>query len=240
MKGNVTLTTVFLLVVITSLYACEDKDTIILQTAPQPNVMRVVGSSTLSTKPNIAIAQIGVQTISSELDPALIDNNKKVDAVINALRQQGVEDKDIKTTAFNVYPLRDYKNNDPNRIVGYQVDNVLSVTFRKMDNIGRGLQSAINAGANNVIGIYFSVSDAESLKNEARTKAIQDAKRKAESMAQSAGINLGKIISINEISASVPITPKYDYSRSSPESAVPVQPGELEITVQVEIVYELP
>lgn len=239
MKDNVILTTMFLLVMITSLYACEDKDTIILQTAPQPNVMRVVGSSSVSVKPNIAIAQIGVQTISSELDPALMENNKKVDAIISALHQQGVADKDIKTISFNIYPLRDYKNNDPNRIVGYQVDNMLSVTFRKIDSIGKGLQSAMNAGANNVVGIYFSVSDAESLKNEARAKAIQDAKTKAESMAQSAGINLGKIISINEVSASVPITPKYDYIRSSPESSVPIQPGELEITVQVEIVYEL-
>lgn len=222
---------------IMALSACEDKDTIILPGAVQQNQMQVTGIATTKKSPDIAIAQIGVQTINKEVEPAVAENNRKAEAIISALKQLGISEKDIKTVSFNIYPLRDYKNNDPNTIIGFQVDNTVSVTFRKLDMVGKGLQAAITTGANNIYGIEFTLSDPEPVRNELRVLAIQDARKKAENMAQAAGIQLGKIISINE-SSTTPIY-RYAYDKAAAESAVPVQSGELDITVQVNIVYEL-
>ncbi len=238
MKNWNILTTIAIgLIVVITLSACEDKDTIILPSTTQQNQMQVTGTATTKKSPDIAIAQIGVQTINKEVEPAVAENNRKAEAIISALKQIGISEKDIKTVSFNIYPLRDYKNNDPNTIIGFQVDNTVSITFRNLDIVGKGLQSAITAGANNIYGIEFTLSDPEPVRNELRVLAIQDARKKAENMAQAAGIQLGKIISINE-SSSTPIY-RYAYDKVAAESAVPVQSGELDITVQVNIVYEL-
>lgn len=217
------------------LFACEDTDNITISSDTQ-NQMRVTSSATITKTPDIATSQIGVQTIAKEVDDAINENNKKADAIINALKNLGVDEKDIKTTSFNVYPQRDYANNNPNVIVSYQVDNMLYVTFRDITKAGKGLQTAINAGANNIYGISFTFSETESVINEARTKAIQNARTKAESMASAAGIELDKIISVNEVSSSSPIYSR-DYSKADAEGAVPIQSGEQDITVQVELVY---
>lgn len=218
-----------------ALSACEDKDTIILP-GQQQNQLRVIGTATIKRAPDIATAYIGVQTISKEVEAAVAENNEKSSAVIEALRQQGVAEEDIQTSFFNISPQRDY--NKPNEIIGFQVDNTISVIFRDLDNIGKGLQSAITAGANNISGISFSIADLEPLRSEARTKAIQDARQQAESIAKAAEIELGKIISINE-TVQGPITPWRSYDKAVIESQVPIQPGELEITVQVELVYAI-
>ncbi len=237
MKNLKILTTLAMgLIIVITLSACEDKDTIILPGAAPQNQLQVTGTATSKKSPDTAIAQIGIQTINKEVEPAVNENNRKAEAIISSLKQLGIAEKDIRTVSFNIYPLRDY-NKDPSTIIGFQVDNNISVTFRKLDIVGKGLQTAITAGANNIYGIEFTLADPEPVRNELRVLAIQDARKKAENMAQAAGIQLGKIISINE-SSSTPIY-RYAYDKASAESAVPVQPGELDITVQVNIVYEI-
>ncbi len=165
------------LISIMALSACEDKDTIILPGAGQQNQLQVTGTATTKKSPDIAIAQIGVQTINKEVEPAVDENNKKAEAIISSLKQLGIAEKDIKTANFNIYPLRDYNN--PNTITGFQVDNTISVTFRKLDIVGKGLQTAIKAGANNIYGIEFTLADPEPVRNELRVLAIQDARKKS-------------------------------------------------------------
>ncbi|HGJ66466.1 TPA: DUF541 domain-containing protein [bacterium] len=215
------------------LYACEDTDNITISPEPQ-NQMSVSGSATVTKSPDIATSQIGVQTIAKELDPAINENNRKAEAIINALKALGIAEKDIKTISFNIYPQRDYTK-DPNAIIGYQVDNMLSVTFRDLTKVGRGLQDAVKAGANNIYGINFTLDNPEEAQNEARILAIQNARKKAESIASAAGIKLGKIVSINESYGSIPIY--RDYNKSAAEGSVPVQSGELGVTVQVTLIY---
>ena len=228
----------FILLSIVSLSACEDKDTIILDTL-QKNQMTVTGSATIQTPPDTAIAQIGVQTIGEEVDPVIAENNKKAEEIISSITSLGVDKKDIQTVSFNIYPLRDY-NKDPNKIVGFQVDNIISVRFRNLNIIGKGLQAAISAGANNINSLNFTVDNPEPIRNEARTLAIQDARKKAESMAQAAGIELGKIVNVIELSSYSPIISRVDYDKAAAEAAVPVESGELSLTVQVQLVFELP
>jgi len=229
--------TILLALSLVVFYACEGTENITLSPTAQ-NQMQVIGSATITKAPDMAVSQIGVQTINKELDPAINENNTKAAAIIDALKQLGIADKDIQTTSFNITPQRDYANNKPNDIIGYQVDNMLSVNFRDLTKIGTGLQKAVNAGANNIYGISFTFADPISLQDEARTEAIKDAVKKANSMADAAGIKLGKIISINEVSSSSPVIIR-DYSKADASAAVPIQSGEIGLTVQVQIVYSL-
>lgn len=229
--------TILLALSLVVFYACEGTENITLNPTAQ-NQMQVIGSATIKKAPDMAVSQIGVQTINKELDPAINENNSKAATIIDALKQLGIADKDIQTTSFNITPQRDYANNKPNEIIGYQVDNMLSVNFRDLTKIGTGLQKAVNAGANNIYGISFTFADPISLQDEARTEAIKDAVKKAKSMADAAGIKLGKIVSINEISSSSPIISR-DYSKAEASAAVPVESGEIGLTMQVQIVYSL-
>jgi len=229
-------TIILIMLSLVVLSACEDKDTIILPGAQPQNQMRVVGTATVNKSPDIAIAQIGVLSFSKEVEAAVAENNEKSGAIIDALKQHGVAQKDIQTTSFNIYPQWDYQK-IPNEIVGFQVNNMVSVTFRDLSSIGKGLQRAIDAGANNIYGITFTLADPEPVRNEVRTLAIQDARKKAESIAQAAGIELGKLISVNELSVSGPII---YYKGAEASRDVSIEPGELAVTVQVELIFLIP
>ncbi|MEK7398059.1 MAG: SIMPL domain-containing protein [Candidatus Poribacteria bacterium] len=234
MKKLTNFMMIMILLVPVVFYACGDTDNITLSSESQ-NQMRVVGSSSINKSPDIATTQIGVQTIAKEVDPAINENNRKAEAIIAALRNMGIAEKDIRTSSFNITPQRDYQQ--PNYpLIGYQIDNMLSVTFRDLTKVGKGLQNAINAGANNIYGVSFTLADPESARSEARTLAIQDARKKAENMASAAGITLGKIISVNEVSSAVSVDSR-NYDKAAAEGQVPIQPGELGVVVQVELVY---
>ncbi len=233
--------TIFTTLIILGLFvlsACERET--ILMSDDHLNQIHVVGTGTVTMSPDIATAQIGVQTFSSEVEPAINENNRKSDAIQAALRKQGIEEKDMRTSSFSIYPQRDYQHNKPDEIIGYQVNNTISVIIRDIDSVGKILQVAIDAGSNNIYGINFTLDDQEPFENEARVKAIENAREKAESMAEAAGINLGKVLSISESSGSWPIMAKADYDGREFSSEVPIQPGELELTISVEMVFEIP
>ena len=227
--------TILLALSLVVFYACEGTENITLSPTAQ-NQMQVIGSATIKKAPDMAVSQIGVQTINKELDPAINENNSKSAAIIDALKSLGIAENDIKTTSFTISPQRDYANNKPNDIIGYQIDNMLSVNFRDLTKVGKCLQVAINAGANNIYGISFTLADPTAAISEARILAIQDARKKAEDMASAAGIELGKIISVNETS-STPIYSRTEYGKADAAAQVPIQPGELGLTVQVTLVY---
>jgi len=229
--------TALIALALVALAACE-RETVIMPDS-EDNRIHVTGMATVTTSPDIAITQIGVQTFNKEVEPAVDENNRKTDAVIAALRSQGVADKDIRTTSFNIYPQRDYKENTY-EVVGYQVNNTVSATLRDLDSVGKTLQLTIAAGANNISGISFTLDDPEPFRDEARTKAVEDARRRAEGMAEAAGIELGKVISISESSYSGYVVARgesYDVAMAKEE--VPIEPGELELTVQVSMVFEI-
>ena len=228
--------TVLIALGLIALSACE-RETVIMPDS-NDNRIYVTGSATVTTTPDIAITQLGVQTYNTEVEPAVDENNQKAEAIIAALRAQGVEDRDMKTSYFSIYPQRDY-NENTYEIIGYQVNNTISVTLRDLDAVGKTLQVAITAGANTISGLSFTLDDPEPFKDEARTKAIEDARRRAESMAEAAGIELGKVLSVSETSSGYYVGRAESYDAGMAKNEVPVEPGELEVTIQVSMVFEI-
>ncbi len=143
----------------------------------------------------------------------------------------------MQTSGFSIAPQRAYSEDRPDSITGFWVRNTISATVRDLATVGSILQEAINAGANEIYGLQFALSNPDSLKDIVRVLAVEDAHHRAEALAVAAGARLGRIISLSESSVSVPY-----YFRGALESdmaGVPVEPGEVEVAASVSAVYAL-
>ncbi len=217
--------------------------------APDASFVRqitVVGQGETTAVPDTAIVQLGVQTEAETARDALTENNAATEALIAKLKELGVADRDIQTSSFNIWPRYDEKPRDQeneengNRIIGYQVTNMVTVKIRNLDQTGELLDQVVDAGANNVSGISFTIDDPAALEQEARNQAIADARSRAAAMAQASGVTLGQILAITENVGSPPPMP---YREAMPaaaaDAAVPIEPGEQSIVAQVQVSFEL-
>lgn len=221
------------------LLGCGEGDTII-NSIDLRHQLHVIGTATVKATPDIAQADLGVQTYSTSLEEAMAENNSRAEGVIAALKAGGVADRDLQTSALSVQPQRDFsKEGVVGQIVGYWVYNTVSVTLRDLPRVGQVLQAAIEAGANTVNTLIFTLDDPDSLRQEARIKAMEDAQRRAQALAEQAGVELGKPIRIDESGYNVPIFTRGEFDAAAGTASVPVAPGELELTAQVDVIYEI-
>ena len=203
----------------------------------------VVGEGTVKIKPDIAQANIGVEVIRPTVKAASSGAKETMDAVLEALKQQGVEEKDIQTSGFSVWTERPYGPEGPSGDeVFYHVSNQVAVTIRDLDTVGTVLDAAIEAGANNIYGVTFSLADPSQVESGARKEAVADAQAKAQELATLNGVEVGDVVSVSEV-----IGGRGGYYTSVVREAAvsaglgggggPIAPGELELTLQLEIVY---
>ena len=197
----------------------------------------VSGSGIVYAIPDQATIQIGVLSQAASASDALKDNSSKTAAVIESIKALGVDEKDIQTRDFSIFPT--YDQTTAMKITGYQVSNAVVVTIRDVKNAGAILDQVVQSGANNISGLSFEVSDPTAQQAEARAKAVAVARAKAEVLATAAGVTLGDIISINEsVTNSGPIMP-YARADMAVAEAVPVATGQQAITVDVSISFAI-
>ena len=207
--------------------------------------LSVSGSGKVSAEPDKVTISVGVQTQGDDVVLAVADNNRQSSAVHDALLQAGVSPADLQTTFFSVWNTPVYDpNGSPTGLVTYYVDNTLTATLRDPSRLGAMLQAALGAGANNIQGIGFGVSDTKPFEDLARQTAMTDAQARAQMMATAAGVRLGKLTSINTSVSSAPPIPYYAYGiggrdRGGGGGAPPVSSGLAEIEASVYLVYEL-
>ena len=200
----------------------------------------VTGTGKVSVKPDIAITTIGIQVTGSSLSDATSQANSKMSAVIDKIKSMGVADKDIQTTNYSVQPITNQpkSSNEPPTITGYRINNQVSVTVRKIDDLGKILDAAVAAGANSIYGVSFSVADPTPYEQQARAAAVKDAMDQATELAKAGGITLGKIVSISENVAA----PRPVFAAAAPlgvASSVPVETGETQISVSVDVRFAI-
>jgi uncharacterized protein YggE len=204
--------------------------------------MSVNGTGLVYVVPDIAYIYMGVHTQASSVAQALQDNTQAAQTLKNALVAQGVEEKDIQTSNFNVYPQPQYDTSGKPTGTLYAVDNTVFVTVRKLDTLGTLLDVVTKNGANNINGVSFDIQDKNAALEQARKLAIQDAQKQAEQVAADAGVKLGRIINISLYNANAPVTleGKGGGGGSSMMAAqVPVSSGQLSITADVNLIYEI-
>ena len=210
--------------------------------ADQLYTITIEGEGKVTAVPDIAQISLGLQTDKATVTEAQRENTDKVNKIVSDLKALGIEGKDIKTDNYSVYPRYDWT--DGKQVLrGYTVTQSLSVKIRNLDSIGTVLEKSAADGANQVGGLNFTIDEPETLKQQAREKALEQAKQKAEALAKIAGVKLGRLVSFNENSSGYPIYARTDMMKSAPvagEAAVPdIQPGSQDIIVDVTVTYEV-
>jgi uncharacterized protein YggE len=206
--------------------------------------LTVTGEATTSAKPDMAMVTAGVVTQAPTAAAALADNSKATAAVIDGLKGDGVEPRDLQTSNFSLQPVTVYPRADdgsssgPPRITGYTVSNNVQVRVRDLSRLGAILDKAIGAGANSVNGIDFIVSRQSELLDGARKAAVEDARRKAALYAEAAGSKLGPIMTLSEQTIGPPPRPMYRMEAAS-AAPVPVEAGETTLRVEITAAYAL-
>jgi len=216
--------------------------TTVNQEAPEtPRTLNVSGVGIVYLTPDIVYINIGVNTQRENAAEAVDLNKTQTNAVIQAIKDFGVAEKDIRTTNFSIWSNPQY---DPSgQITGtmYVVDNTVNVTVRDLEKLGDLLDAAVSAGANSIYSIQFDVEDKAAATKEARAKAVENAKTEAQELADTAGVTLVEIKDINYYESSP--TPYFEGKGggggAAVESAVPIQPGQLAISVTVNVTYTI-
>ncbi|MFH1841465.1 MAG: SIMPL domain-containing protein [Candidatus Nealsonbacteria bacterium] len=225
------------------------------QDVESKNTITVSATGEVYTKPDLALTTFSVTTEEKTIGKALSENTEKMNAVINYIKEEGVESKDLKTTNFSIYPRYEwydketcliYYSSCPSSgkrvLVGYEVTQSLQVKIRSMEKIGSIIEGAVEEGANQIGDLQFTVDQEDDFKNEAREQAIEKAKEKAKNLASQLEVDLVRIVSFSESSV-YPIYYSYDQALTKEGgvggAAPEVETGENKIESTVNITYEI-
>ncbi len=210
---------------------------------PPTNVISISATGEVFVKPDVAQLSASVVREALTVADAQKQHTEAINRVTEILRQSGIEDKDIKTSAYNIFPLYDYIETKGRVFKGYEVSQTLDVKIRNLDNVGKVLAGATEAGANQIGGISFVIDDQDAVKREARKQAIDKAKEKASQIESDLGIKLGKLINFSESGGDFPI---YKFAEGlgmgGDIGAVPapdLPAGENQVLVTVNLTYEI-
>ncbi len=215
-----------------------------LSTATTANTVSFSGEGKVLAKPDVAVVDFSIVTEAATSKAAQDVNSEKSNNVTDFLKKQKIEDKDIKTISYNIYPQYEYPRGGVPRIRGYQVSQTIEVKVRDLGSVSSVLDGVVMAGANQVGNLNFKIDNPEKLKEQAREQAINDAKDKANALKSQLGIKLDRIINFSEGVSGYPV-PMYEMLKSSGGGVggggvVPSVPsGENEITVDVTITYQI-
>lgn len=200
----------------------------------------VVGQGTSFGQPDQATVIVGVDTFAPTVAEATTQNQATLDRVMAALEAAGIATEDIQTTNYSLYAEQIYGEKGPEGIAGYRVSNQVNVKIRDISVVGDVLAAVTEAGANAIYGVNFSVADPAALEAEARAKAMEDARKRAESLAELGGVSLGDIVLISEVVGS-PVMPMGlgggGFAMEQAASAPGIAPGQLSYQVQVQVTY---
>lgn len=205
--------------------------------------LNVTGAGKVFITPDIAYLYVGVHTEMSTAADAVAANNTQTAKVIDALKEFGVEEKDIHTSSFSIWPIDRY---DPstNMATGekyYAVDNTVYITARDLTKLGALLDTVVRAGANSINSIQFDLSDKTEAMKQARAAAVKNAQEQAQELAGLAGVTLVEITNISYTDS----TP-YAYAEfgrggggGGVAASVPIEPGQMTIIANVSVTFEI-
>jgi uncharacterized protein YggE len=200
----------------------------------------VNGQGKVTYVPDMGYVTVGVSSKGKTAQEAWEKNNEAVKKLFDALKARGIDPKDIQTANVSVNPEYIHPKDQEPVLVGYVVSYDLKVTVRKLSDLGPVLDDLVKNGANRNVSISFGCSDIEKLLDEARIKAIADARHKADLYAGAAGTKTGRVLEISEVSVGQPRV--YQLELRDAKDAMPgleIAAGQQELSVSVTVVYGL-
>jgi uncharacterized protein len=209
---------------------------------PDRRTISLSASGAVKTTPDQVDISTGVSTEAKTAREALDGNTEAMSKIIEALKAEGIDAKDIQTVNFSVGPVYDNRPMDkptPPEVVGYRVTNQVRITLHDIKKLGGILDKVVSLGSNQIDSIEFGVDEPEALKDEARKLAVKNVTDDAKIYAEAAGVSLGQIVSIAEEESSY--QPRYAPMAASMDSAkaVPIEAGTASVEVRVRITWEL-
>jgi uncharacterized protein YggE len=218
------------------------------QDSSNQRLLSVSGEGIVHGAPDIALITLGVVSEAATARESLAANNQSMERILTALKQSGIESRDLQTSGFSVEPIysqppRDFDNSQPfvAEIVGYRVRNNIDLRIRDLSKVGSLLDQVVTLGANSISGPSFTVDDPKPLQDEARREAVADALRKGKLLADAAGIQLGQVFRIDEGYAQPPqpLAAGAMMRMEAAPSSVPIEGGELTFQAQVSVSWKL-
>lgn len=214
------------------------------QQAPQPPRIVVTGEGEAAVRPDMAIVSLSVMREAATAREALDANNEAMRAVIASLKEAGIADRDLQTSGLSIQPRWDYQRdgdgNQTSTLAAYQVSNALTVRVRDLAKVGTVIDSSVTLGVNQGGSISFTNADPEAVIDQARRDAVEDATRKARTLADAANVQLGGVFEITEQSNHpMPVPFGARAMRMEAAEAVPVEAGENAYSVAVTMTFLL-
>jgi uncharacterized protein YggE len=207
-----------------------------------PRLISLSGNGEVRRAPDIAFVTTGVLSQGATAAEALAANTSAMNALFAALKDAGIAEKDVQTSNFMVQPRYNFQDNKAPELVGYDVSNNVTITVRKIGDLGSLLDKVVQAGSNQINGIGFDVSEPSASLDQARKLATEDATRKAKIYAEAMGVTLGPVMSISEgvsYQPPMPIARGKVMMADAAAAPVPVATGEQRLSVDVTITWEI-
>ena len=210
---------------------------------PPTNTITVNGFGTAYGEPDVAYVELGVEQVEESLATAFTDTANTMNAIIEALVEAGIAREDIQTTGVNVFP-EDRWDPQTGTSTGrvYRVRNTARVTVREIAQIESVITTAVEAGANTIYNLNFGIADPTQLEQDARVNAVEDARTRAERLAEALGVTVGEPVIISEVlqGGGIPFARFEGMGGAGMDLASqPVSPGQLSVNVQVQITFAI-
>ncbi|NLA66791.1 MAG: SIMPL domain-containing protein [Gammaproteobacteria bacterium] len=208
--------------------------------ASDGTLLSVSATGQASRAPDVATASAGVVTQAADANTAMRENAARMARVIEAIQAAGVAGKDIQTTGINIHPTYRHVDNEEPRISGYSASNTVSLKVRDIARLGEVLDALVASGANNISGPGFGIDQPEAVYDEARRKALDQARARADMYARALDLRVRRIVSISEGGGMQAPRPMYAMRAMAMDSeSTPVAPGENTLEANLEVVFEL-
>jgi len=202
------------------------------------------GDATVKAKPDGAIVTVGTIVQGATADEAQAQLSERIAKVLERAKALAIADGDTKTVGYRIDPQYAYEQGKAPRLTGFQASQQIALTLHGTDAVGKTLDTLVQGDGATTVTVAFALLDAKAAQASAREQAIQDARAKAQAMATTAGVQLGKVISVNDIG----LTPTVDGSIKSTYTALAIPApaqvsqlpsGELQVVVRVQVQWEL-
>ncbi len=215
---------------------------------PAEDVVTVSGQARVLVAPDEAVLYVGVETTADDAATAVDQNSQQMQSVLDALREAGIPDENLQASNVTVYPERQpvplpqQGETQPEPPVTYRASNTVTVVVQDLSKVGDVFAAAVEAGANNVRGPEWRLSENSPAIQEALRQAVAAARNKAETLAEAADVGLGRIVALREESSSTPTAMDFSQERAMAADSVtppPVRPGDIEVMANVTASYRL-
>jgi uncharacterized protein len=204
-----------------------------------PSAISVTDEAHISVPPDLAHIDAGVASDAKTAREASDANNAAMAKVFAALKGAGIDDKDIQTSRLSLQPQYAPNRSGPSPIVGFRASNRVTIRLRDVGKVAGVIDTLVSAGANDIGNISFSVSQPSKLLDEAREKAVADARRKAEIYARAAGVTLGAHLSISEEGAPAPVFRAKMAAPMAQAAPTPIAQGEETLSISVSVTWAI-